>query len=82
MLQAIQQNIRDWRSDMSNKEFKRLLAFQYAKIHRFRPTVHVTSRRSAKSMSNATGQVLRNSRIVSEVGLDKDFNNGNFRRYV
>lgn len=59
---------------MTNKETWRLLKFQYAKQHAFRPTITVTSRRSAKSKSNATGQILKNSKIVPGVRLETVFN--------
>ncbi len=59
---------------MIRKETKRLLAFSYAKQHRFIPSITVVSRRTAKSMSNATGQkFLKNGRIISEVSLERVF---------
>lgn len=59
---------------MTRQETKRLLAFQWAKNHSFKPSIRITSRRSAKSMSNATGQkFLKNGRIVSEVSLERVF---------
>jgi hypothetical protein len=56
---------------MSRKEFHRLLGFHYAK--KKAPRSYVVSRRSAKSKSNATGEVLKNSRIIPQVGLEKLF---------
>lgn len=59
---------------MTRKETKRLLAFSYAKQHRFIPSIKVVSRRTSKSASNATGQkFLKNGRIVSEVSLERVF---------
>lgn len=58
---------------MNNQEFQRLLGFQRAKHYSFKPSVKVTSRRTAKSKANATGQILKNSRITSEVPLEKLF---------
>lgn len=59
---------------MSNKKTTRLLAFSYAKQHRFIPSVKITSRRTSKSQSNATGQkFLKNGRIISEVSLERVF---------
>lgn len=58
---------------MNNTEYHRLRAFAYANKHRFRPSVTVTSRRSAKSMATATGQVIKSSKIVHEVGIEKVF---------
>lgn len=59
---------------MSRQETKRLLAFSYAKIHSFKPSITVVSRRTAKSFKNATGQkFLKNGRIISEVSMEKVF---------
>ena len=34
----------------------------------------IPSRRTSKAKANATGQILKNSRVTSEVGLEKIFN--------
>jgi phage FluMu protein Com len=61
---------------MSRKEFLRLKAFDYAKKHQ--PRCYTVSRRTAKSKSNATGQILKSSRIEPQVWLEKVFVPYNF----
>jgi hypothetical protein len=59
---------------MPQHELRRLLGFQYAKRHSPTQAKRVTSRRSAKSARNATGQkFLKGGRIVPGVGLEKLF---------
>lgn len=65
---------------MTNKEFRHLKAFEYANQHRMRPTNHPPSRRSAKAMATATGQWLRDSKIVSEISLEKTFKHKRLER--
>lgn len=59
---------------MPKKELSRLMAFHYARVHSFKPTIRITSRRTAKSASNATDQkFLKNGKIISEVSLERVF---------
>lgn len=50
---------------MTTQEWNHLKGFEYAKSRLFKPSVKVTSRRTSKSKSNATGQILKGSRIIS-----------------
>jgi hypothetical protein len=56
---------------MSNKEFKRLKSYHLAALKK--PQWLGTSRRMSKSKGNATGLVLRTSRVRGQVGLEKQF---------
>ena len=58
---------------MSAHEFKRLMGYWTAKTNA--PRFTGVTRRSAKSMSNATGQILKTSRVTSEVNLERLFRN-------
>lgn len=60
-------------NNMQTNELNRLLSIQYARNHAFRPSIVVTSRRTAKSKGKGTGQILKSSRIVSEVPIEKVF---------
>ena len=55
------------------------MSWVYAKQHRFIPSIRVTSRRSAKH--NSVGKVFKGSRVISEVNINHDYNQGNFRQY-
>ena len=59
---------------MTHEEFKHLCAYSKAQRNRFIPSRRVTSRRSAKGIGKAIGQVLKNSRVQGEVSLEKDMN--------
>ena len=65
---------------MTAKQTHTLLAWQYAKTHAFHPAIHVTSRRSAHHPS--VGKVYKNSRVVSEVNINYDYNKGNWRNQI
>jgi hypothetical protein len=58
---------------MTPQEFTRLRTLELSLRRAFRPSKRVVSRRQAKSQSNATGQVLRHSRVQTQVGLNKVF---------
>ena len=58
---------------MTIQEFTRLRTFENLRKRAFRPSIRVTSRRAAKSMKTATGQVLRNSRVQPQINLNKIF---------
>ncbi len=54
---------------MTNKEYRRLVAFTYAKVHAFRPTIHIVSKRQAKGVANAVGRAdLLKGSIISNLG--------------
>ncbi len=65
---------------MTAKQTRTLLAWQYAKTHAFHPAIRVTSRRSAKHPS--VGKVYKNSRVVSEININYDYNKGNWRNQI
>ena len=64
---------------MTYKQTSTLMSWVYAKQHRFIPSIRVTSRRSAKH--NSVGKVFKGSRVISEVNINHDYNQGNFRQY-
>ena len=58
---------------MSNKEFYRLMGYWYAKIHA--PRFTTTTRRASKSKATGTGQIVKTSRIIPQVNMEKLFIN-------
>lgn len=66
---------------MTTKQFTLLRRWELlTKRRRPRMSKSVTSRRTAKSQSNGTGQVLKNSRVMGGVSLEKDYNPNGWRR--
>lgn len=57
---------------MTHQEFTRLRTIQNSMKRAFRPAVRVFSRRSAKHPH--VGKVLKNSRVIPQVGLEVVFN--------
>lgn len=57
---------------MSFIEYGRLRLIQSSLQRRFKPAVHITSRRSSKH--NSTGKVFKTSRVLPQVSLEKVFN--------
>ena len=57
---------------MTSNEWTRLKGTRDALRRAFRPSVRVTSRRSAKH--NSVGKVFRNSRVKEQVWVEKQFN--------
>ena len=57
---------------MTHEQFKQLCGYAKAKKNAFKPTIKVTSRRSAKHTS--VGKVFKNSQLVHGVHLETIFN--------
>lgn len=51
---------------MSIIETKRLLQFQWAKQHAFKPSIRIVSKRTSKQKKDATGQILKDSSVISQ----------------
>jgi hypothetical protein len=59
---------------MTPQEFTKLRQWQLTVQRRFRPTnSYIPSRRKSKSQKTGTGQVLRHSRVIPQVGLNRQF---------
>jgi hypothetical protein len=63
---------------MSPSEFQRLTRYEFAKKRAFRPSVRVTSRRSAKH--NSVGKIFKESRVHPQVWIEKVFNKPNWTK--
>lgn len=64
---------------MTNTQTNKLLQYVHASQRRFIPTSQPPSRRSARGKGTGTGQVLKGSRVVSEVGLERVFNHPSWK---
>lgn len=58
---------------MTNREYHRLMGYYYAAKNRPSRVGATPSRRLSKSMGTATGQVLKNSRVVTGVNIERIF---------
>lgn len=58
---------------MTNKESHRLLTIYFAQQRRFKPSVHVTTKRYVKNAAKGIGVVMKSSRIMNDVPLEKVF---------
>ena len=58
---------------MTNKEHNRIMSYWYAKKHA--PTYNTISRRTSKSKSTGTGQILKQSRVETQIPLEVIFKN-------
>jgi hypothetical protein len=57
---------------MNTRTFNELRHFELMKRRAFKPSVRITSRRSAKH--NSVGKWFKGSRVVEQVSLEKTFN--------
>jgi len=62
---------------MAPSEFQRLTRYEFAKKRAFRPSIHVTSRRSAKN--NSVGKIFKESRHP-QVWIEKVFSKPNWTK--